>query len=84
MTILTDWEGFSDKELKEIEKSLTKAISKRTETKQNKLLQKVVNALYELQDEFPHLELINTDMCAIDVYKDVTLWTGIYPTEKEA
>lgn len=83
MNILTNWEDFSDKELKEIEKSLAKEISKRTETRQNKLLQKVVDALYELQDEFPHLELTDTDMCAIDVYKDVTLWTGICPTEKK-
>lgn len=84
MNILTNWEGFSDKELKEIEKSLAEEISKRTATRQNKLLQKVVDALYELQDEFPYLPLTDTDMCAIDVYKDVTLWTNICPTEKKA
>lgn len=84
MNILTNWEDFSDKELKEIEKSLTDEIFKRKATRQNKLVQKVVDALYELQDEFPYLQLTDTDMCAIDVYKDVTLWTDIYPTEKKS
>ena len=84
MNILTNWEGFSDEELKKVEKSLAEEIAKRTATKQNKLLQKVVDALYELQDEFPYLELTDTEMCAIDVYKDVTLYTGVRPTEKKA
>lgn len=84
MNILTNWESFSDEELKKVQKSLTEEISKRTATRQNKLLQKVVDALYELQDEFPYLELTDTEMCAIDVYKDITLWTGLRPTEKEA
>ena len=82
MNILANWEDFSDEELKKVEKSLAEEISKRTATRQNKLLQKVVDALYELQDEFPYLELTNIDMCAIDVYKDVTLWTNIRPTKK--
>lgn len=84
MNILTNWEGFSDEELKKVQKSLTEEISKRTATRQNKLLQKVVDALYELQDEFPYLELTDTDMCVIDIYKDVTLYTGVRPTEKKA
>ena len=84
MNILTNWEGFSDEELKKVQKSLTEEISKRTETRQNKLLQKVVDALYELQDEFPYLDLTDIDMCAIDIYKDVTLYTGIYPTKKKS
>lgn len=84
MNILTNWEGFSDEELKKVEKSLAEEIAKRTATKQNKLLQKVVDALYELQDEFPYLKLTDTDMCAIDVYKDVILWTELHPTEKKA
>ena len=82
MNILTNWEGFSDEELKKIQKSLTEEISKRTATRQDKLLQKVIDALYELQDEFPYLELIDSEMCAIDVYRDVTLWTNVYPTKK--
>ena len=83
MNILTNWESFSDEELKKVEKSLTEEISKRKTTRQNKLLQKVVDALYELQDEFPYLALTDTDMCAIDVYKDVILWTGIHPTKEK-
>lgn len=84
MNILTNWEGFSDEELKKVEKSLAEEIAKRTATRQNKLLQKVVDALYELQDEFPYLELTDTDMCAIDVYKDVTLYTGVRPIGKKS
>lgn len=66
MQIITNWENFTDEELKHLEANIAKEIKERKNDKKRKLIKKFTDALSELQKN------------GIDVYFEEMLVTEDY------
>lgn len=49
MQIITNWENFTDEELKHLEANIAKEVQERKNSKKRKLIEKFTDALSELQ-----------------------------------
>lgn len=49
MQVITNWENYTDEELKQLEANVTKEIKERKNDKKRKLIKKFTDALSELQ-----------------------------------